>query len=198
MYDKRKMAENSGALRNEVQIMRTLRHATVIKLQEVFEDSIHVRLVYELYGPFPTDSLPEEKALALLHKLLGGVDYIHKQGIVHRDLKPHNVLLDKNGDPIITDFGLAEHCKDGALTQRCGTPGFMAPEILMGKPYNEKVDIYSLGIIFYILLTGKEPFSNQEYHQLIKANHDSKIDLSIVKAKEETLDLLERMTSLDY
>ncbi|MBL2533696.1 serine/threonine protein kinase, partial [Klebsiella pneumoniae] len=87
------------------------------------------------------------------------LSYIHSMGIVHRDIKPENIMmLDDNSFQFkIIDFGLA--CDAGyGLSQKCGSPGCVAPEILRGEVYGSKVDLFSAGILMYIILTGKSPF----------------------------------------
>lgn len=91
---------------------------------------------------------------------------MHSQGVLHRDIKPENLILrTKNNlnDIVLGDFGLADFYKfDGNyLYRRCGTPGYVAPEILRGMPYDYKVDIYSIGVLMYILITGKRPFAGK-------------------------------------
>lgn len=97
---------------------------------------------------------------------------MHSKGIFHRDLKPQNIML-KESDTFDTikliDLGLADKfTKEGKyLYNRCGTPGYVAPEVLQDKKYDLKVDVYSIGIITYLVLTGKEPFSSNNYDELV-------------------------------
>ena len=91
--------------------------------------------------------------------------HLHSKKCMHRDLKPENLLLkdkDNDYDIVIADFGLATFINEDILFKRCGTPGFVAPEILLykeGDPfYDEKCDVFSAGVIFYLLITGKQPF----------------------------------------
>jgi serine/threonine protein kinase len=100
-----------------------------------------------------------------MYKLLKGVHYMHQKKCMHRDLKPSNILLKSKqsyADFVIGDFGLAQFIETKPIYQKCGTPGFVAPEVLnysSGDPfYNEKCDIFSAGVIFYLLLTGKSIF----------------------------------------
>lgn len=108
--------------------------------------------------------LDRETAVRYLCAVARAVDYLHRQGIIHRDLKPSNILLDGEGQPIVTDFGLAKLLRDDAhLTQSgvaAGTPSYMAPEQAAGKTnqVTPACDVYSLGAVFYELLTGRPPF----------------------------------------
>jgi len=102
---------------------------------------------------------------------------------MHRDLKPENIVFTNNNssyDIKIIDFGLASLINEEKyLYQRCGTPGFVAPEIIKlkdGKRYNEKCDIFSVGVIFYILLIGKQPFKSSNYRKVLKLNKDCKVN----------------------
>lgn len=110
----------------------------------------------------PDVGVPEELAHFYFVQLLAGVDYLHKSGIVHRDLKPENLLLDAEGNLKITDFGLSTvFIYQGGrrqLSTACGTPPYSAPEIVLLN-YDERVDIWSCGIILYVLLVGSMPFS---------------------------------------
>lgn len=104
----------------------------------------------------------EERCVAtLIHKVALAMEAVHRQGILHRDLKPANILLDDQDQPKVVDFGLSFREQDPALTESgamVGTPAYMTPEQLEGKPLKPTTDIYSLGVILYQLLTGRLPF----------------------------------------
>ena len=128
---------------------------------------------------------------------------MHKKKVIHRDLKPENIIFKntKNIDIGIVDLGFATKEKDyDKLFKRCGTPGYVAPEILNDKPYDCKVDIYSCGIIFYIILTGKIPFNGHSYKEIVYKNMKAKIDFNLprkMKVSDDTLNLLMRMLEKD-
>ncbi len=105
----------------------------------------------------------EKMGQEVTHKLLGALKFMHDQGIAHRDLKPENMLMTtkaEDADVKITDFGLSKLYDDQSALMKtpCGTPGYIAPEVLHMKGYNQQCDVWSLGVIVYILLCGFPPF----------------------------------------
>ena len=151
---------------NEINILRAISHPQIVKLLEVYESPNSVFLVLEMLkgGELFTrlaekNDYSEQDIKVILKKLLSALEYLHQRKLMHRDLKPENLLLRDEThitDLILADFGLATFLDAGdILFKRCGTPGFVAPEILLyteeSKMYNEKCDIYSAGVIFYIL-----------------------------------------------
>jgi serine/threonine-protein kinase len=113
--------------------------------------------------------LPADKALDVARKICAGLSAAHARGIVHRDLKPQNIMIDKRGEVVIMDFGLAALATQLAgLQARDGTPAYMAPEQLKGSEVTQKSDIYSLGLVLYELFTGKRPFDAKTIRQLLE------------------------------
>lgn len=153
-------------MRNEIKILRMVDHENIVKLYEVYETDSSVYLVLELLEggelfhriPF-MNNYEDTDIKTLMKNLLSALAHMHELGIMHRDIKPDNILLEsaKNDYDIrIADFGLSTFVNDTEiLYKRCGTPGFIAPEIIAykegSKMYNEKCDIFSAGLIFYIL-----------------------------------------------
>ncbi|CAD8098984.1 unnamed protein product [Paramecium primaurelia] len=195
--------DDQEGLIKEIGILRTLDHRGVIKLHEVYESEQFVFLVFEfLQNKNLNDTLergvtiPESQAFNIINDLLETVQYIHEQGILHRDLKPDNILLrNETQKYVIIDFGLADiYREDGQyLFKKCGTPGYCAPEILCNQIYDQKVDVYSLGVILYQMLTGLNPFYSKNYDDRYKLNKESKLDYSKVKVSYDALDLLQGM-----
>jgi len=100
----------------------------------------------------------------LIKQVLSAVAYMHDQGVVHRDLKPENLLYyspDPDSKIMISDFGLSKMEESGVMATACGTPGYVAPEVLAQKPYGKAVDVWSIGVISYILLCGYPPFYDE-------------------------------------
>lgn len=133
---------------------------------EMFEGENHIYIVLNLCKGInlleylKKNRLPgESKSLVIIQKILQGVHYLHKNNIMHRDLKLENIIINESAEDnqlevFIVDFGFACFVKDyKTFFPRCGTPGYIAPEILKGKSYNQKVDIFSVGIILFILLS---------------------------------------------
>ncbi|CAM9817731.1 unnamed protein product, partial [Ascophyllum nodosum] len=113
----------------------------------------------------------EEEARDLCRVLLRAVKYLHDQGVVHRDLKPENLLVASKTDDTsirLADFGFACNVRDRLATDPCGTPAYMAPEILWARPYGMSVDMWSTGVIIFIILGGYPPFYDQDQRRLFR------------------------------
>ena len=108
--------------------------------------------------------LPLEEATRILLAVCDAIAYAHGQGVIHRDLKPANILMAQNRHPKISDFGLAkvaDSASGGLTTAPIGTPTFMAPEQILGQPTGRRADVFALGVLAYLMLTGKRPFTNE-------------------------------------
>uniref|UniRef100_A0A4W2I8B0 calcium/calmodulin-dependent protein kinase n=1 Tax=Bos indicus x Bos taurus TaxID=30522 RepID=A0A4W2I8B0_BOBOX len=113
----------------------------------------------------------EKDASLVIQQVLSAVKYLHENGIVHRDLKPENLLYltpEENSKIMITDFGLSKMEQNGVMSTACGTPGYVAPEVLAQKPYSKAVDCWSIGVITYILLCGYPPFYEETESKLFE------------------------------
>ncbi|XP_027701595.1 calcium/calmodulin-dependent protein kinase type 1B isoform X3 [Vombatus ursinus] len=124
-------------------------------------------------------SYTEKDASHLVGQVLGAVSYLHSLDIVHRDLKPENLLYAtpfEDSKIMISDFGLSKIQESNVLGTACGTPGYVAPELLEQKPYGKAVDVWALGVISYILLCGYPPFYDENdselFSQILKANYE--------------------------
>src|SRR6202040_3823789 len=114
--------------------------------------------------------LPTDKGIEIARKLCAGLAAAHEKGVLHRDLKPGNVMLDSRGQVLLTDFGLAGLADQISGPEvRNGTPQYMAPEQLAGKEVTARSDIYSLGLVFYEIFTGKRPFEANSLAELMHA-----------------------------
>lgn len=188
-----------------------LDNPNIIKLYEVYEGEYHIYLVMELLnGGELFDRImnkghyEERDAAILISKLISALVYLHSMNIMHRDIKPENLILkDENGfDLKLADFGLAEFVNQQThLFKRCGTPGYVAPEILEDLPYDTKVDVFSAGVILYILLTGCSPFYGDTYNEILVKNKKCQVNYELeelkVKVSEDAIDLLRLMLEKD-
>ncbi|CAH8432621.1 Phosphorylase b kinase gamma catalytic chain, liver/testis isoform [Schistosoma haematobium] len=167
----------------EVTILRkVVDHPNIIRIHDVFEGDAYIFLVSEIcQGGELFDYLThnviisEKRTRAIMRQLFDAVNFIHDRQIVHRDLKPENILLDENLNIKVTDFGLAVFVDDEEeLKETRGTPGYLAPEVLMcgyyedQPPYGQPVDIWACGVIMYTLLAGCPPFWNRKEHLMLR------------------------------
>ncbi|XP_040059110.2 calcium/calmodulin-dependent protein kinase type 1D isoform X1 [Gasterosteus aculeatus] len=155
-------------LENEINVLRRIQHENVVGLEDFYESRTHYYLVMQLVsGGELFDRIiergvyTEKDASTVIQQVLQAVSYLHQNSIVHRDLKPENLLYystDKNSKIMVSDFGLSKTLEHGVMSTACGTPGYVAPEVLAQKPYSKAVDCWSIGVITYILLCGYPPF----------------------------------------
>lgn len=164
----------------EAQSAARVTHSNVVAVYEVgrHQDQYYIASEFidgiSLSEYLKDRSLPVKDTVELLIKVLRGVDAFHKEGIVHRDLKPANILLDSDSQPHITDFGLARHESENAITVTqngdiFGTPVYMPPEQARGDVHqiDQRSDVYAVGVILYQLLTGKKPFKASSSRTLL-------------------------------
>jgi len=171
--------EDEIALQDEIAILKNCNHPNIICLYDSFDESQYYYLVTELmlggelFDRIVTKTFYNEKEARDVCKILfGALAYCHQRDVAHRDLKPENLLLvsrDDDKNIKIADFGFAKKVSsEKCLLTQCGTPGYVAPEILHGVPYGTKADMWSLGVITYILLGGYPPFIEQNQRELFK------------------------------
>jgi serine/threonine protein kinase len=177
--------EELSTLGREIAIMKKLQHPGIVQLEDIFETDDTLYLVLELVdGGELFDQIvdrgnySEADAATLLRQVFEAVDFMHSKGIAHRDLKPENLLVcgPKKETVKLADFGLSKDAGTGSLQTSCGTPGYVAPEVLMGNPYTNAVDIWSIGVIAYVLLCGYTPFYSENqrelFNQILKADYE--------------------------
>ena len=211
------------SLINEIEIMQVLKNEFIMNLEELHESKNSIYLVLELLeGGELFNYISGSKTLGLkdlyrvMKCLMSSLAYLAEKGIMHRDLKPENMIL-KNKDKLenctlkLVDFGLATSCNvEEYLFKRCGTPGYVAPEII-NAPSNEnikytpKCDVFSAGIIFYIMVAGKSPFDGKSFQEILTQNKQCNINFGNPKLKKfpHIHDLLQKMlgdrqTKLSY
>lgn len=158
-------------VKREISIMRRLRHPNIVELIEVLATKTKIYFVMEfakggeLFAKVAKGRFSEDLSRRYFQQLIAAVGYCHSRGIFHRDLKPENLLLDDNWNLKVSDFGLSAVTEqaqpDGLLHTLCGTPAYVAPEILAKKGYDgAKVDVWTCGVILFVLNAGYLPFND--------------------------------------
>ncbi|XP_016303022.1 calcium/calmodulin-dependent protein kinase type 1D isoform X2 [Sinocyclocheilus anshuiensis] len=184
---KKALKGKESSIENEIAVLRKIKHENIVALEDIYESSNHLYLIMQLVsGGELFDRIvekgfyTEKDASTLIRQVLDAVNYLHSMGIVHRDLKPENLLYfnPQDGSKImISDFGLSKMEGTGdVMSTACGTPGYVAPEVLAQKPYSKAVDCWSIGVIAYILLCGYPPFYDENdsklFEQILKADYE--------------------------
>jgi calcium/calmodulin-dependent protein kinase I len=187
MINKTNVGQDMARLATEMEILKNVNHPNIINLKEIVDTKNCLFIVTELVTGgelfdkiVELGSYSEKDSAILVHKMVSAIDYLHGMGIVHRDLKPENLLLkdeDNLSEVKLADFGLSKIMSQKVMMQTaCGTPGYVAPEVLQAKGYDKEVDMWSIGVITYILLCGFPPFYNEKlqelFEQIMRADYD--------------------------
>ena len=163
------------ALRQEIEILRTLQHENIVLMLDYFETESEIIVVTEyaqgeLFEVLEDDrSLPEEEVRIIARQLVQALYYLHSNRVIHRDMKPQNVLLGAGSRVMLCDFGFARAMSQHTtvLTSIKGTPLYMSPELVQEQPYDHRADLWSLGIILFELFAGQPPFYTNNIYTLI-------------------------------
>ncbi|KAG7884366.1 hypothetical protein KL938_002238 [Ogataea parapolymorpha] len=198
-------ASLSYGIEREIIIMKLLNHKNVLRLYDVWETDTALYLVLEYVEGgelfdllVESGPLPENTAVEFFRQIILGASYCHSLGICHRDLKPENLLLDKQYNVKIADFGMAAlESSDRLLETSCGSPHYAAPEIVSGLQYHgAESDVWSCGVILFALLTGRLPFDDENIRELLlkvqKGSYEIHEDLS-----PEAQDLIAQMLTVN-
>merc|ERR1739847_163247 len=166
-------------LRREIEIQSHLRHPHVLRMFGYFYDETRVYLIlefaprgemYKALQKQPEGRFDDKKTAKFIYQLADALEYCHSKKVIHRDIKPENLLLDVKGDLKIADFGWSVHAPSSRRATMCGTLDYLPPEMVAGDYHDEKVDLWSLGVLCYEFLCGKPPFetaSHQATYQRI-------------------------------
>ena len=181
----------------EIKMVAGLEHPSIVPVYDVGEEDGQPYFVMRfMTGGSLSDLIAKgkmslEDTARIVGKIAQGLTYAHKKGIIHRDLKPDNILFDDNGDPFISDFGIAKltESTSGSLTGSgvIGTPAYMSPEQAQGNEIDGRSDIYGLGVIVYQMLSGQQPY-----------NADTPMGVVIKHITEPVPEILNMIPSLPY
>jgi len=174
------------AIENEIRILKKSSHSNIIKLFKIYDNEDYLYLIMELIrgGELFTEisdngAFTEIRANKIFSQIFDGVKYLHSFNITHRDLKLENILIDSQSRVKLSDFGLSkilEPSDEEFMKTRCGTPCYVAPEILLGENYTSSVDIWSMGVILYVMVYSRYPFQSSclhsTYESIIHGNFD--------------------------
>ena len=161
-------------LQNEIDILTNVDHPNIVKLYEVFEDDNSYYLVMEqmpggelFEAILQKEQFNEKEASDTVRPIIDAINYCHSLNIIHRDIKPENLLYSTKNPQTriikVSDFGLARFISaDTLASTTCGTPGYVAPEILEERRYGKECDFWSIGVVLYILLSGYPPFYDED------------------------------------
>ncbi|RMX51356.1 hypothetical protein pdam_00011381, partial [Pocillopora damicornis] len=186
-------------LRREIEIQSHLRHPHILRLFGYFYDKTRVYLILE-YAPkgelykelSRVERFDEKTSSNYIRQLAQALKYCHSKKVIHRDIKPENLLLTLKGDLKIADFGWSVHAPSSRRTTLCGTLDYLPPEMIEGKAHDEKVDLWSLGVLCYEFLVGKPPFEADGHHETYR--RISRVDLKFPSyVSEGARDLISKL-----
>ncbi|XP_020087878.1 CBL-interacting protein kinase 24 isoform X5 [Ananas comosus] len=165
-------------IKREISIMKIVRHPNIVRLHEVLAGRTKIYIILELVNGgelfdkiVHQGKLHESEARRYFQQLVDAIDYCHSKGVFHRDLKPENLLLDSRGNLKVSDFGLSALTQQGVglLHTTCGTPNYVAPEVLNKQGYDgAAADVWSCGVILYVLMAGFLPFNDVDLPALYR------------------------------
>ena len=167
---------------NEIKIMNELDSPNLLKLITNFEDENNIYIILpickngQLYDLLHKSNkkVKNINIKKYLYQTIKAINNLHKKGIIHRDIKPENILIDNKDNALLSDFGIATHCKEGEKRNTyCGTDEYLAPEVIRAQPYDKKIDIWAIGILIYECISplGKTPFNKIDF---LQRNEDNK------------------------
>lgn len=183
-----------------------LRHPNIVQLKDLIikEEAIYLVMEYvegdtlEDYINKISGPIPEEVALPILKEILLAIDHAHSQNVVHLDIKPSNIMITKDGDIKVLDFGISSDLNKDQPATRMGSPMYMSPEQIEGSNINHKSDIYSLGVTFHQMLTANLPYpknvSREELFDIIQTKNLYKVNRFIDWGSEKSQYIIDKAT----
>ncbi|XP_011835035.1 PREDICTED: aurora kinase C isoform X1 [Mandrillus leucophaeus] len=193
-------------LRREIEIQAHLQHPNILRLYNYFHDARRVYLILE-YAPRgelykelqKSEKLDEQRTATIIEELADALTYCHEKKVIHRDIKPENLLLGFRGEVKIADFGWSVHTPSLRRKTMCGTLDYLPPEMIEGRTYDEKVDLWCIGVLCYELLVGYPPFEStshsETYRRILKV--DVKFPLSMPLGAQDLISKLLRYQPLE-
>jgi aurora kinase A len=161
-------------LKREIEIQSHLRHPNILRMYGYFHDDSRVYMILE-FAPKgelfkelqaqPNKRFSEDRTAKYIAQIADALRYCHSKKVIHRDIKPENLLLGINGEIKIADFGWSVHSPSSRRDTLCGTLDYLPPEMVQGMPHDEKVDLWSLGVLCYECLVGKPPFEAATFEE---------------------------------
>lgn len=205
--NKAKMEGKNFFVENEVYILSNFKHPNICNLMEAFNTKSSYLLIFELASKGDLfeavkklGRLSEPTVSSITFQVTSALAYLHSNRIVHRDVKPENILLNSDLTVKLTDFGLACHVPTNKYLSRiCGTMSYVSPEVIMGK-YGVECDMWSLGVVFHIMLVGHAPFRSQDKQKLFKLISKAQFSMehkSWSSVSREARNLVLRLLTLD-
>jgi serine/threonine protein kinase len=194
----------SDKFKSEIEIIKSLNNKNILKFIEIIKHKESIYIISELCD-YPLSKIidkldDEHEIMKIMYQLSQGLKYLYENNILHRDLKPDNILI-LNNEIKIADFGFAKifDNNNSMLNTFCGTPNYMAPEILLNSLYNSKSDLWSLGMILYQIIYKKFPFKNiDNIIELTKHYKNSAIEFPKTKYSDNLMNLLKSLLIIDF
>ena len=187
------------SIKGERKLLSKLHHPFIVNMYCAFQDYENLYLVMDLlsggdlrYHLCRIRKFTEEESKFFISCLLIGLEYIHNNNIIHRDIKPENLVSDENGYIRITDFGVAKINKGGNSSETSGTPGYMAPEVLLGSDHSFPVDFFAIGVMGYEFMTGNRPYNGKNRKEIknMVLKKQVKIEKKDTEWSEESIDFI--------
>lgn len=197
----KKGKDRSRKTLQEIEVLSQFNHSSIIRLSGWFEDEDTIYLVLQ-YIPgrdlskFFKNTLPSKHTVKnIIFQIVESLQYCHEKGVIHRDMKLENILINKKLQIKLTDFGLCvlKEEVDDVFYDEVGTARYTSPELLSGNGYNESIDVWGVGIIMFMLLTGKYPFNGSKRRSIFRRIKNNFIDYSEYDFRSEEIHLLKRL-----